>query len=386
MKHLFFVMSLMIISINFLPPSFLQSAENTAEESTNNDYAFAVFRTLLEDASDTNSVFSPHSVREILRLAYLGAAGDTAKELDTLFHYSMEQTLKPGQELSYTVLSGIWVQKKYTMERNYIEAVKRWHGHVEIVDFTQGKETEAIINEWFSDSTKGLISSVVADMPTATQLVLGNAVYFKGQWDYPFDKNLSDTKPFYPESGDVINAEMMRQVSTFSYAKGNSYSVVELPYLENDLSLFIFLPEKGISLKDFSKTFTESFFSDSIASSAKKEVSLTLPKFGISQTVDVIPLLEKNGISKAFSDKADFSKMTHLRDIKIDSIQHRALIEVDEAGTEAAAASAAVMSVTSLPSPQNLPIRFIADHPFIYVLYDRQNKMVLFIGSVVKPE
>lgn len=252
------------------------------------------------------------------------------------------------------------------------------------VDYGQPDQARAKINNWVSDQTnqkiKGLIPS--GALNPLTRLVLTNAIYFKAAWQYPFEKGATANGDFTLLDGEKIQTGMMHESKSLAYARGNNYQAIELPYAGETASMLILLPDVG-KYADFERSLDASTI-DTIESNLDQQaVELSLPKFKVEAAFSLNEALAALGMPDAFDQgKADFSGMTGQPDLFISSVLHKAYVDVNEDGTEAAAATAVVMELKSMPVS---PVVVTVDRPFIFLILDQESGTILFMGRVLDP-
>ena len=253
-----------------------------------------------------------------------------------------------------------------------------------LVDYINHAEDSRIaINDWVEEQTEGKIEDLLQEgtIDSLTRLVLTNAIYFNAAWEFPFDEQNTGDGTFYTLDGTEITVPMMNQTESFGYAAGDGYVAVELPYDGNELSMVILLPD----MDDFT-AFEDSLDADQLNSilddvSYYADVNLTMPKFEFESDFDLVEPLMEMGMPVAFTGSADFSGMTGNNELSIGDVVHKAFVSVDEAGTEAAAATAAEMALTAMPEIEEVTV----DHPFIFLIRDIETETILFTGRVVNP-
>jgi serpin B len=215
-----------------------------------------------------------------------------------------------------------------------------------------------------------------------TRLVLTNAIYFKGKWATPFKPEQTQEAPFTLLSGEKVNVPMMHQTAHFGYMETDTIQVLELPYVNNDLSMVILLPKKPDGVNELEKGLTSETITGWLAGLRKREVQVYVPRFKLTSEFSLAETLSAMGMPDAFSTKADFSGITGNRDLFISAVVHKAYVEVNEEGTEAAAATGVAMKLTAVAPP---PPVFRADHPFVFLIRDNQTGSILFLGRTANP-
>jgi serine protease inhibitor len=228
---------------------------------------------------------------------------------------------------------------------------------------------------------KNLIGPGALD--SMTRLVLTNAIYFKGNWARQFEEKRTHDAPFTLTDGRKIEVAMMNQKAEFNYMETDTFQALDLPYVNEELSMVIMLPKKFDALDEFERTFTQDNLTQWLAKIHKREVVVFVPKFKMTSQFSMADVLKSMGMIDAFSSNADFSGINGKRDLCISAVIHKAYVEVNEEGTEAAAATGVVMRLTSIGPP--IPV-FRADHPFIFIIRDKLTGSILFIGRVANPK
>jgi len=289
----------------------------------------------------------------------------------------LRETLNNIQKEGHVQLSianSLWPQKDYPFLPAYLTLIKKYYGcEITPVDYkADAEDARRRINTWVENQTNDKIKDLIAEgfLNAQTRLVLANAIYFKGDWASQFKQEATHPAPFTLIDGTTVDVPMMSQAADFKMARTETVQALELPYESGDLSMIILLPNPGekpalTSLDDLE--FRE------------MEVMVQLPKFKIETEFYLGKTLSALGMPLAFSGKADFSDMDESHNLSIDEVIHKAFIEVNEEGTEAAAATAVGIRATSMP-PQ-----FIADHPFLFLIRENSTGTILFIGRITDP-
>ena len=372
----------------------------------NNKFALALYDKLR--AEKGNLFFSPYSISTALAMAYAGAKGQTQTQMaeamrfpvrvkdvnECKFHSVFGQIIKSlntrGAEGSYelAVANALWGQKGYSFLKEYLQLVEtNYGGGLNEVDFAGDTEAaRQTINNWVQRKTKDKIKDLIPRgmLSSATRLVLTNAIYFKGKWARQFEKELTRDGPFTLLDGQKIDVPMMRQTEEFRYMEAEDFQALEMPYVKDELSMIILLPKKVDGVVDFEKKLTNENLSRWLSELHKQKLVASIPRFKMAQQFGLADTLQAMGMTDAFSAQlADFSGMTGTRDLFISAVVHKAFVDVNEEGTEAAAATGVGMAMTA--APQRMPV-FRADHPFIFLIRDNKSGSILFIGRVMKPE
>jgi serpin B len=330
----------------------------------NGAFAFELYQVL--KGEEGNLFYSPYSISVALAMTYAGARGETAEEMAATLQFMLEQDrLHPAFN---------WLD---VLAENYGAGLR-------ILDFiNEAEKSRVTINDWVSDQTEGRIEDLIPQgaIDALTRLVLTNAIYFNAAWECPFDEKVTADGPFYLFDGGQVTVPTMRQTESFGYTKGEGYQAVELPYDGGELSMVILLPASG-NFEAFEEGLQAQKVNDIINGLQPTEVALTMPRFEFESEFSLKDTLAEMGMPIAFSDDADFSGMTGNPELCISEVVHKAFVAVDEAGTEAAAATAVIMELTAVPPP---PLEVTIDRPFIFLIGDIETGAVLFVGRVLNP-
>ena len=366
--------------------------------SANNRFAFDLY-SKLRDAEKGNIFYSPYSISAALAMTYEGAAGKTASEMKDVFHFPKRGTLRSNfaaiynglnkANSSYRLRTGnaLWVQKSFPLLTQYPAVVKSYYGgQAKNLDFAnQTEQSHRTINRYIATQTADTIKDLIppGTLTTMTRVVLTNAIYFKGTWQWEFDP--SNTRPgdFKVTTSKTVKAPMMYFSSykaAFNYADTGGLQIIELPYKGDTISMLLLLPHGDLNSIESSLTANKL---KAYRARMKPTVmdSITIPKFAFTGRYDLKDTLRDLGMPTAFSDSADLSGMTGKRDLFLSFVVHQAYVKVDEKGTEAAGATAGGSNLTSV----RIPLVFDADHPFVFLIQDRKTGNVLFLGRVVNP-
>jgi serpin B len=370
-----------------------------------------------------NLFFSPYSISTALAMAYAGAQGQTGSQMAEVLHFptytvpidmlaanKQEKTRAPwkyeqfssafgkviqdlntrGKKGKYelAVANALWGQKGYGFLEEFLNLIKTdYDGRLNEVDFVTAAEmARQTINAWVEEKTNNKIKDLIAKgvLDSMTRLVLTNAIYFKGKWARQFKEENTKRAPFTLLNGSKVDVPMMNQTADFNYIQTEDFQGLELPYVDNELSMIILLPNKFDGLAAFEKTLTLENLSRWLAKPRRCEVIVSIPKFKMTSQFSLGDVLKSMGMTNAFMpDEADFSGINGKRDLFISAVIHKAYVDVSEEGTEAAAATGVIMKITSA-GPTQTPV-FRADHPFVFVIRDNHSGSILFIGRVLNP-
>jgi serpin B len=370
----------------------------------NSDFAFALYQALNKE--DDNIFYSPYSMSLALAMTYAGARGETEQQMADTLHFILPQDRlhpafnsldlelsqrgegaqgKDGEGFRLNIINAIWGQKDYEFLTTFLDTLAENYGAgLRLLNFISApEESRLTINNWVSDQTEGRIEDLIPQglINDLTRLVLTNAIYFNAAWQYPFSEDMTGDGPFYLLDGGEVTVPMMRQTESFGYAEGEGYQAVELPYDGGELSMVILLPQPD-QFEAFEGSLDTQRVDPILKALELKQVALTMPQFEFESSFSLKETLATMGMPIAFSGSADFSGMTGNRDLFIADVVHKAFVSVDEAGTEAAAATAVVMELTAAPET---PVEVTIDHPFIFLIRDIETGTILFVGRVVNP-
>ncbi len=367
--------------------------------NANNKFAFEIYSEL-NKVEDGNMFYSPYSISAALAMTYEGAKGQTADEIKSVFHFPENNVLRPNFAAIYNEINkgskkyelrtgnALWVQQDYSLLEDYMSRVEKYYGgKATNLDFI--KETEQsrqTINVFIEEQTNNKIKDLIPQgtLTSDIRVVLTNAIYFKGTWEWEFDKSDTREQDFKITPTNVVKTPMMymkNDKATFNYADTGDLQILELPYKGEKISMLILLPTENLDAIEPS-LITEKLNEYKAKMTETKLDSISLPKFEFDTKYFMNDALSAMGMPTAFdTDSADFSGMTNKRDLFISFVIHQAYVKVDEEGTEAAAATAVGIGITSV-SPRKA---FIADHPFIFIIQEKENGNILFIGRVTDP-
>jgi serpin B len=350
-----------------------------------------------------NLFLSPHSISTALAMTSAGAAGNTAAQMAATLHLpkegdvhaafaGLEAGLRAIQEkggVKMSTANSLWPDKASTFLPAFLDLCRTHYGaDITPQDFRGAPEAaRKTINDWVSDRTAGRIQDLLAPgvIDALTRMVLVNAIYFKGDWAARFDPAKTEPATFFAAEGERA-IPLMHRRGSIRYAATDTLQLVELPYAGNDLSMLVLLPRERDGLPALEAALTADKLTEWTKALRPRDVKLWLPRFKVEAQFLLKPTLAALGMGDAFdADKADFSGMNGRKDLFIGAVVHKAFVEVNEAGTEAAAATAVVMQTRSAVRPVDEPAEFRADHPFLFFLRDMRTGAILFAGRLATP-
>lgn len=351
-----------------------------------------------------NLFMSPHSMSSALAMTLAGARGETATEMEQVLHFDLGQEgtqrgfaalqarLEAVQEsgaVKLAVANALWPQQGYSLLPEYLETVKvAYDAMITPLDFAGDTEgARQTINGWVEEKTKDKIRDLIGrgGLDPLTRLVLVNAIYFKGDWAHAFKPGDTTMADFFTAADKTVPVPLMVQSRRFPYAEFDDCQVVKLPYVGNELAMLVVLPRAKEGLAVLEAELTPARLAEWRDTLAVRDVRVFLPKFKLTWGATALngPLTAL-GMKTAFSDtRADFSGMDgRLHWLYIGAVLHKAFVEVNEEGTEAAAATAVVIKARSMPQR---PKEFRADHPFLFLIQEEQTGAILFMGRLADP-
>jgi len=395
----------------------------------NTAFALDLYHRLRSDPG--NVFFSPHSISTALGMTHLGARGETARQMAETLHFntvreadlhkafaalaqSLEnprETVEPNKQrdekqsnqsdtqenqqdeqqssddstLELAIANRLWGQRGEPFRDSFLNAVQEHYGGgFEALDYREPEEARKQINKWIEQQTNNRIEDLIkpGDMRPMPVLILTNAIYFNGDWRLPFDDMMTREREFHIATDVTTAVPMMQQVNRFAYHETKDLQAVEMPYVGERLAMLVLLPKDRNGLSALEQQLTPASLDDIANQLTLKKVNLLLPKFTMTDRVQLADHLKSMGMPIAFSKGADFSGMNGRKNLLISKVAHQAFVNVDEKGTEAAGATGVVMTRTSV----DRPVTFRADHPFVFMIRDRETGSVLFMGRVTNPQ
>ncbi len=387
--------------------AYISDPKVSAEElqklaHASNQFAIDLYQQLVD--KEGNLIYSPFSIYQALLMTYAGAEGETAQEMMEVLgikdgneiHNVMNAlnltlqaepvyAIEGMQPLIFNIANALWAQKDFYFDQAFLDKLSaNYAAGLRLVDFNKPDEARQLINHWVEIQTNEKIKDLVPAgmLNEMTRLVLTNAVYFKGAWTNRFDSARNTQEEFTSLDGAKSQVEMMNNSFTGAGFVEKDYSVVRLPYEGGNFAMMALLPE---DFAGFQASLDADLLNEILEklSESGAMIHLTTPKFSFESSIDLGEILPAMGMSDAFDiDVADFSGMTGGKDLYISDVVHQAFIDVNEDGTEAAAATMVIMAPTSMPG-EAITLRF--DRPFIYLIYNTETNTVLFMGHVVAP-
>jgi serpin B len=379
-------------------------ADREAVVKGNTQFAVDLYKKLAAEKQGQNLFLSPYSISTALAMTSAGARGDTATEMEKTLHFPIAQDRlhpafaglvgrlqanKKDQGYQLSVANALWGQKGYPWLKGFLTTTHaNYDAGLRELDFAQTEAARKTINGWVEEKTRDKIKDLIPAgiLDRNTKLVLTNAIYFKGDWLVDFDKKATKEEPFLGAGKAELKAPLMHRTAHFGYLEGDGFQALELLYKGKDLAMVVLLPNKADGLVDLEKSLTADKLAAWLEKLQPAEVVVSLPKFQLTDQFQLCATLAALGMPAAFDPaKADFSGMDGERNLYIGDVIHKTFVDVNEAGTEAAAATAVVMKPgMARIDPRPNPV-FRADHPFLFLVRDRQTGSVLFLGRLTDP-
>jgi serpin B len=363
------------------------------------NFALSLYRRILVE-NKGNILFSPYSISMALSMANAGAKGKTSEEIERALGFTLpsgklypalrelsEHLAKAGEEKGQTlsIANASWLKTGFKVQPGYSRLLNDYfNDQSRQLDFCQGGKAAETINDWVAKETHDHIRDLISpgSLNCLTRLVLTNAVYFLGRWTSPFVESLTRSGPFGSAGGQTEDVPLMHRTGTYAYAELEGWQALELPYEGERLAMQVLLPASGTSLDDFEKKLDLQQLERISNAMEQREVAVTFPKFEVKTDYNLNEYLEGVGIREAFGPQADFSGITEEDKLYISAVVHKAWVKVEEKGTEAAAATGLQMRATAV---RRSPVQFKADHPFLFLIRDKETGLILFFGRLSSP-
>lgn len=382
-------------------PEGISTPEDIKSIATANNQFSLEFYSNVKDKEEGNIFFSPYSISTALAMVYEGASGQTAKEIQSVFHFNEDSNIrrqnfvaiynqlnKKDAKYKLNTANALWIQQDFKLLDEYTNTIEKYYGgKATKVDFIGATEqARQTINTWVEDKTNNKIKDLFpqGSLTPLSRLVLSNAIYFKGTWVKQFDKKDTKDEDFRVNNELAIKVPTMRltgESAKFKYNELEGLQILEMPYEGEYLSMLVLL-SKNDNIKSLEEALTVKNLNDWKNQLKEQRVDVFMPKFTFTTKYILNENLGELGMPLAFTESADFSVMDGSRDLFIQVVIHQAFVDVNEEGTEAAAATGIGIGITSAPPP--VPV-FRADHPFIFIIQEKDTGNILFLGRVVNP-
>ena len=383
-------------------PQVLGDMRTLAEGA--NAFAFEMYDQLSgASANKGNFAYSPASISTALAMTFAGARGETAQQMADVMHFELPPAqLHAAYEAQLTawndpartayelaVVNRLFGEQSSKFHDAFVQLTgDRYGAPLEAVDFIGAPEQARVrINAWVAEQTRKRIDNLLppGSIESLTRLVLTNAVYFKGKWKTEFDKKATSPGPFHRGGGGPVSVPMMRMTADFAYARHPDVTVMRMPYAGDELAMDVFVPNERDGIAELEAALDDKQVQTWLAALSTTEVEVTLPRLKIDppEPISLSNALTALGMELPFVPAADFSAMADISPLYIDDVFHKAFVELNEEGTEAAAATAVVMKTESAMMSE--PARLTADRPFVFMIRDLRSGAILFAGRVADP-
>lgn len=359
----------------------------------NREFAFDLFREINREDGQRNVFISPLSISAALTMVYQGAGGTTREGMAEALNYrgieleALNETYRQllaylaglDKNIELKIGNSIWIREGEDIQPAFLEVNKNiFRAEVAELDFTRPEAADTI-NRWIARATEGKIDKILdEEIPQDVIMYLINAIYFKGQWAEQFDKNNTFPAEFHSGSGAKQPVQMMSRLGEADYGEGEDYQVVRLPYGDGKIAMYVVLPREGVEINAFIDQLDQPKWEEIRQSvSPRGEVLVQLPRFKMEYGIKLLnDSLSRLGMAEAFTDRADFSGIRE--GVYLSRVMHKAVIEVNEEGSEAAGVTVVEVVETALREP----LQFIADRPFVFLIAEEETGTILFMGKM----
>ena len=384
-----------------LPALGVPDADLKALAEGNNAFAIDLYKKLAAE-SDGNVVVSPYSIRTALAMTYAGARGETASEMAKVLGFGsqnekvhaaaqslagkLSRTLNVGRQ-EFRSRNSLWLNEQTPFVDDFLRIARsNYDAQVTQVDFEQPEVAVAAVNQWVDKETDGRIRNLLEnrDVSKETRLVLANATFLKGLWQYPFDKSKTADAKFFASSSRTAKVKMMQLELEARFWEGNGIKIASIPLQKNTASMMVIVPNQVDGLAAIESKLTPKLLSAWYKDQTEVNLSLHFPRWTVRNKYDLVPTLRAMGMERPFDPKADFSGIS--QGIGLSKVIHEATVVVDEEGSEATAATAVVGAV---PVIETIPLKHLelkVERPFCFAIWDHGTQSILFMGRVALPD
>jgi serpin B len=388
-----------LMTLSCLPLLAASSADQAKLVSADTGFAFSLLKELANEQPARNVFISPYSISAVLQMVGNGAGGSTREEMARVLGTSgleaaalnqaykdLDASVRKAQaDVALNIANAIWYSVGIEVKPAFASLSRDFYGAtmdaLDFTDFWAG----GIVNDWADKHTQGRIKNIVAGrFPEDTKMVLANAIYFMGNWERKFDAKVTKPRDFHFSETHHSQVPMMEQGGEFAYQEGNGCQAVRLPYKGRRLGMYVLLPEAGSSVSRLLGGLNAQVWQDQLLRQMiSRKGSIVLPRFKLEYGAELKQPLKVMGMKLPFGRTADFSGMS-FTPLYVSAVKHKSFVEVNEEGTEAAAATIAVMRALSV-RPETKPFQMVVDRPFLFVIADQVTKAILFLGVVFEP-
>jgi len=360
-----------------------------------NEFAWNLFKQVLDNTKEANTFISPLSVSIALGMTWNGSDGKTKaemestlkmsgmseKEINEYYQIMQNSLVKIDPSTKLNIANSIWYKKGYPIYKSFLDINQEYFdAEISDLDFNDSKSLD-IINNWCSEKTNGLIKNPLDEIPANAIMYLINAIYFKGIWSSEFNSKDTSEKDFVTSGGKTNKVDMMRQEQTFNYYEDDKAQYLDMPYGNKAFSMTVILPKQKNTIESYLKDFDIDEWNEIVEGLTPREVQVYFPKFKVQSKLELRDVLSVMGMPSAFSGEADFSRMSE-NDLLISRVIHSTYCDVNEKGTEAAAVT--IIETKEMALPEN-PV-FYANRPFIFLIREKSTGVILFMGKMGEVE
>jgi serine protease inhibitor len=377
------------------PVPIVLTADQISIISSENMFAFDIFKKVMEDAPESeNVIISPLSISSALSMTLNGAGGSTRDsilialrdngltpdEINISYKTLTESLLHIDQRILLSIANSVWIEKNFVVKKPFTDVLTQFYNaQSESFDKTD-VQAPSMINNWIAGKTNGLIKNMIDKLDSSTVMMLINAIYFKGKWSSQFDPANTADGSFYRTSNDPEQVPMMKQTSGYKIYSGDGFTMAELPYGQGNFVMDVILPGANNTINDIIPLINKNSFKTWLDHMSERKTDLIFPKFKYGYNKELKNILTTMGMGIAFTDNADFSNISEMS-LLISFVKHQAFIETNEEGTEAAAATVVGFEPTAVMDPFVLNV----NHSFLYIIRETTTNSVLFMGRVADP-
>ena len=371
--------------------------QGKTQSLSNNQFAFDFLKQVSSEEKG-NIFFSPFSLSTAMGMTYAGSRGTSQDQIAKVFHFTsnseefhkqqgntIKQLNSKADSIQLDIVNTLWAEKTYPFKKSYNKLIGMAYATtVKPMDFiNKSEECRLAINDDIYRTTHEKIKDLLPDgsLNSLTRLILTNAIYFKADWKIMFKKDKTRDADFLITPSEKTRCKMMWVKNKFNYYEDSRFQAIELPYARYNFSMVIILPLVNQPLDELTGSLSSSTLDDILKGLNNQEITVLIPQFKLSNGYQLKQILSKMGMPQPFSDDADFTGMTLSSNLKISDVYHKAFIEVNEQGTEAAAATAVVIAMKSIVREKY----FIANRPFLFLIREKSTGTILFMGRIVNP-
>jgi serine protease inhibitor len=378
------------------PVAINLTADQVSLIDSENSFAIDIFKKVIDNSSESeNVIISPLSVSSALSMTLNGASGATRDAMLTALRQNgltpeiinnaykdlTDALLKVDPRVLITIANSVWTENNFVVKKPFTDILTQYYdAEAKSFDISDPL-VPSQINSWIESKTKGLIKNMIDQLDSRTVMLLINAIYFKGMWQSQFEKGKTVQGSFYKSDGTISEVPLMKQTADFKVYKGEGFTLAEFPYGQGNFVMDVILPDDNNGIKNLMPLINDTSLKNWINLMHTNNIELTFPRFKYVYKKELKDILSDMGMGVAFTDNADFSNISDIS-LQLSFVLHQAMIETNEEGTEAAAATVVGIITTSMPAG---PYILNIDHSFLYIIRETTTNSILFMGRVVDP-